>query len=158
MQKTTDIESGTYILELHANSDFSLKIKKFSKITFPTGYYYYSGSAQKNLNSRITRHTRKDKKIYWHIDHLTIHPEIELTNIYIFPDAKKAFECAIISVLEKSAKHVAKIFGSSDCSHCFSHLLYSQKKIKLNNLLDSIDRQFLLIHYSTNKIKIIRID
>ena len=53
MQKITDAKSGIYILELFAEKDFKVRIKKFSDIILDSGFYYYIGSAQKNYNSKF---------------------------------------------------------------------------------------------------------
>lgn len=128
------MNSGTYIIEIYSKRKSDLTLKKFGKISLPEGYYYYSGSAQKNLYARITRHSQKDKKLFWHIDYLLALKSMEFKSIYIFPEKEKLFECTIIKSIEEmqSIIHPVKGFGSSDCRKCISHLVYSPKKLDLN--------------------------
>jgi len=107
---------GIYILELFANKNFQISAKKFIGVTFPKGYYYYIGSAQKNLKSRIDRHLRKEKIIHWHIDHLTTHNSIKVINSFIIPEAEKTLEAEIANNFEKyfNAKIIVEGFGNSD--------------------------------------------
>jgi len=95
------------------------------------GYYYYVGSAQKNLIQRIERHKRKRKKLHWHIDYLTTHSNISITNTLILENAAKQEECVLVSKLISLEKfsHPIKNFGNSDCNICESHLLYSATKL-----------------------------
>ncbi len=131
MQRITEVTSGTYLLEIKALSPFKIKAKMFTGQTFPKGYYYYSGSAQKNFYKRVERHVRKAKNVYWHIDHITSLKSNEIQTVFIFGKMKKNFECKIVEVLENKfgLKHIAKNFGNGDCSNCYSHLLYSKTKI-----------------------------
>ncbi len=139
MQKTTELNTGIYILELFAENDFSISAKKFTDVDFPKGYYYYIGSAQKNLNSRIERHLQKNKKIHWHIDHLTTHKSITVVKTYILPDAKKNIEAELANGFVKNfnAEIIVKGFGNSDTKETITHLFYSAVKIsakKLSNI------------------------
>ena len=138
MQKIINCNKGIYILEIYSSRTFSIKLKTFQHIKFPKGFYYYAGSAQKNLMQRIERHLNKDKKLHWHIDFITTLPFIRIPGITIFPDAQKEFECELVNYLSNNYDlyFPAKKFGSSDCSNCYSHLLYCNKKInfKLKDL------------------------
>ena len=137
MQKITDISSGIYVLEIYAPSPFEVAIKKFSEVHFPKGYYYYIGSAQKNLGHRINRHLKLNKKLHWHIDYITSNIKINIKSILIFKDFPRDFECKLTGELQDqfSLIHIAKGFGNSDCNICESHLLYSKKLIDYNHLL-----------------------
>jgi len=132
--KITNRDNGIYILEIFAKEDFTVFSKTFSGYVFPEGYYYYVGSAQKNFRSRILRHLKKEKTVHWHIDNITtIHSNL-ITNVYIFINKTKDFECQLVQNLINSTalKYSAKNFGNSDCNICSSHLLYSKKKIPYN--------------------------
>jgi len=131
VQNRIEINRGIYILEIHAEYDFTLSTKAFGKVELPKGYYYYVGSAQKNLRNRIQRHLKKEKNIHWHIDFLTSAQETRITKICILPFAPKSEECATVQRLLtfKFAHYIIEGFGSSDCHICKSHLLYSPKKI-----------------------------
>ncbi len=136
MLKQIKSNSGIYILEIIVPKIFSLDIVKFKNINLDEGYYYYVGSAQRNLIQRINRHLRKDKIIHWHIDHLTTPEYNQIKTILVFEDRIKEFECRLVSDLESvyNLSHPLKGFGNSDCNSCKSHLLYSKKKIDHSHL------------------------
>ena len=125
---------GIYILELFADKDFTISAKKFIGVTFPKGFYYYIGSAQKNLKSRIERHHKKEKIIHWHIDHLTTHESINLTNTFIIPEAEKNIEAEIANnfVLYFDAQIVVNGFGNSDTKGTKTHLFYKIDPIHIS--------------------------
>jgi Uri superfamily endonuclease len=123
-----------YLLEILAPKSFKIKRKPFSLTLFSEGYYYYTGSAQKNLVSRIERHTIKGKKVHWHIDNITSLEFIKITRVMIFQSASKEFECKLANHLSEnySLSFPVKNFGNSDCRECYSHLLFNKKKIHFN--------------------------
>ncbi len=91
------------------------------KLTFPAGLYAYVGSAQNNLEQRIARHQRKEKRLFWHIDYLLNNPASKILTI-LYKNSGKIEECKIAELLGKKAEPISK-FGSSDCS-CKSHLFH----------------------------------
>ena len=130
-----DIENkGIYILELFAENEFTITAKKFIDVTFPQGYYYYIGSAQKNLKSRIGRHFQKEKVINWHIDHLTTNDSIRIINFFIIEDAEKNVEAEIANNFEIDFEaQIAVIgFGNSDTKETQSHLFYREEPIPIS--------------------------
>jgi len=135
-RKITDINRGIYLIEFFASVNFKVKIARYKNIVFPKGYYYYAGSAQKNFSSRVLRHVEKEKRIHWHIDHITTHLQIELNNIFLFPNRERADECLLAQKLEGDFhfNHIAKGFGNSDCNNCFSHFLHSKEQISYSHL------------------------
>jgi len=138
VQKITDIQSGTYLLEIYAAKAFKINSKMFSGKLFPPGYYYYSGSAQKNFSKRIIRHLKKEKNIYWHIDHITSRNSNKIKTIFILENYKKEFECKVVKDLESyfNISHFVKNFGNGDCGKgCKSHLLYSTNRINHSHFI-----------------------
>ncbi len=135
--KITDSISGTYLLEIFAPHDFKIEAKRFAEKTFPAGFYYYSGSAQKNYNARLTRHLRKIKTVHWHIDHLTTNPDNKIINVFLFENAPKNMECEVVQTLIKNFNLDDSItgFGNSDCKTCGTHLLYSPKQLNHNHFI-----------------------
>jgi len=129
--KITDINSGVYLLEIYAAEQFSVDIEIFKNKVFPAGYYYYSGSAQKNLEQRVDRHRKEEKNIHWQIDHITSIKTNKIKSVFLFEGAKKNFECTLIRELmdEFRLRMGAKGFGNSDCRRCPSHLLYCKQKM-----------------------------
>ncbi len=131
MLRTTNYNKGIYILELLAEKGFTISAKKFLNTKFPKGYYYYIGSAQKNLNSRIERHLRKTKTIHWHIDHITTNKSIKNIKPFIIPNAEKNLEAEIANnfVDYFDAKIIVEGFGNSDTKETKTHLFYKSKPI-----------------------------
>ena len=125
--------SGAYILILFNPNAQRIKVGKLGLINFAKGYYFYVGSGLKNLEQRVLRHLRKDKKIKWHIDYLT--KKFKFIDAKLFPSTKR-FECQIAAILGKNLLMI-KGFGCSDCI-CQSHLFYSQKRFPLDNFLNLV--------------------
>ena len=131
-----NITKGIYILEIFAAKPFSVSIKKYRERIFKRGYYYYTGSAQKNLSQRTTRHLRKEKIIHWHIDHVTTVKSNNIKTIFIYPEAPKDLECGIANHLENDLQVDSSIkgFGNSDSNCSSTHLFYSNKKLDHSHL------------------------
>lgn len=129
--------SGIYLLELYSQKKFSLKNNKFSDIILEEGFYYYVGSAQKNLSSRILRHFKKEKTLHWHIDYITSNNSVEIISALIIPGADKSVEWEIAKDLENyfDLSIPIKQFGNSDTSLTKSHLFYSKEKILYSHFI-----------------------
>jgi Uri superfamily endonuclease len=132
-------DSGVYLLKLRLDKSKEIKIGALGQKDFPAGYFFYAGTAQKNLMSRIKRHYSKEKKFHWHIDYLL--KEAELINDYIF-ELPREGECFLAELMQLSGGQVlVDGFGASDCS-CRSHLIYfsfEKGDIFSNNKLDELD-------------------
>ena len=63
-------DCGDYMLVMYLPEGRDIEVGAKGSISFLQGYYVYVGSAKKNLASRLARHTRKRKKMHWHIDYL----------------------------------------------------------------------------------------
>jgi len=147
VRKATDVKSGIYILEIFAEQPFNLSIKKFSNINFEEGYYYYVGSAQKNFYHRVKRHLRKEKKIHWHIDHLTTISSNKIKRIFFEENQPKDLETKIADELSHFPKIIvpAKGFGNSDDPKSESHLFYSKTKNHFNHFISRYQSMVRLI-------------
>lgn len=147
-----DLSSGIYILEIFSPFIFKVLHKKYCSIEMQMGYYYYFGSAMKNLKSRIARHKTINKKLHWHIDYITSNPDNTISNVYIIPSSKKTDECQARKNFqtEFNLTHPLKNFGSSDCTVCESHLLYSRAKINQSQLFSLYQSTVLLIPSSSD--------
>ena len=135
-------DKGAYLLVLELKKETHIVISKKNWFLKP-GFYVYVGSAMKNLNSRIKRHLRKNKKKRWHIDYL-----IEKTaSIKAIPiRASKKLECEIAQSLSKIAEETVLNFGCSDCN-CRTHLFYFSK-----NPLNEEKFQKLLLFYRIDRL------
>ncbi len=114
-------DKGIYALFIRCKGEKTIKIGALGRIFFPSGYYVYIGSAQRNLQHRIERHLREVKKLHWHIDYLLRH-----TDIVGFQAVSLTKKYEELIALELSKKYVfIPNFGSSD-SFAPSHLFYSK--------------------------------
>jgi Uri superfamily endonuclease len=112
---------GIYVLIICLNKDAVVNIGALGKITFKRGMYAYVGSAQKNLEQRVQRHLRKEKKKFWHIDYLLDSDATRIVKV-LHKHASKAEECRLASELSSISVPIIG-FGCSDC-HCKSHLFH----------------------------------
>jgi Uri superfamily endonuclease len=127
---------GSYVLLVELKENSKIRIGKLGVIDFPRGYYCYVGSAlgrSVNLENRLKRHFRKEKKIKWHIDYLLADPNVSIDGAIIFPSRKRK-ECFLSRIIEERAKTI-KNFGSSDCD-CKGHLHYFRRKEELLSVLN----------------------
>jgi Uri superfamily endonuclease len=116
---------GAYILELWLDYDTQVIIGKLGMIDFRKGRYFYVGSSQNNVEKRVARHMKDNKKIHWHIDYLTTSKAFRKIGAKIFESDKKEKECEISAKLGKKYSSIEG-FGCSDCQ-CKSHLFYDEK-------------------------------
>ncbi len=129
---------GAYVLLI----ELSKMARIFHKGTFyelPTGIYVYVGSALGHANaieSRVTRHLKKSKKLFWHIDKITSSPEARISSFFSIL-ADTSIECTVSQKLFASGNFSVPIpkFGASDCKKgCPAHFYYC----RINNLSDCI--------------------
>jgi len=110
---------GAYCLLIDVKKDIKLKIGKLGRLNFKKGNYVYVGSALNNLDKRIERHLRNEKKKFWHIDYLLLNKNSKIKEIFYKKNNKKK-ECEIARKILRFGIPIKK-FGSSDCN-CESHL------------------------------------
>ena len=126
---------GIYILTIVLSKSASIKIGALGEIDFEKGTYAYVGSAQNNLEKRVQRHFKKDKKLRWHIDYLTTSKYAKVENVF-YKIAPKKEECKTAEYFAKTQISI-KNFGCSDCK-CKSHLFKINKnQIPKSFLLDA---------------------
>ncbi|OED38921.1 hypothetical protein AB833_17995 [Chromatiales bacterium (ex Bugula neritina AB1)] len=107
----------TYQLDIRIPAAISIVVGRLGTFEFPAGRYFYTGSAKTNIEARIARHVRADKKLRWHIDYLLAHECVSIKKVERFAEP----ECAVNQRVNGSI--VVDGFGSSDCrSGCGSHL------------------------------------
>ena len=99
-----------------------LEIGRLGKYTFPVGKYIYTGSAKKNIDQRIQRHQKKNKKLHWHIDYLLTQRECQIQNFI----QSELNECDLNQ--STTGEIIVAGFGASDCRKgCISHLKFQKK-------------------------------
>ena len=119
---------GTYTLIMVCEKPVEVKIGKIGQARIEKGLCLYTGSALgrggTSLEGRIGRHYLRKKRVRWHIDFLTVRPEIIIKRA-VCVESSKRFECQINQLImsELPAKPVATHAGSTDCS-CNGHLLF----------------------------------
>ncbi len=118
--------NNLYILILHNNKKVTKKIGKLGDFIFLPGYYLYIGSAKKNLDKRIERHIRKEKKLHWHIDYLTT--DFYMIKVVAFSNVVFS-ECELAQSIKEEFDLIEPIkgFGASDC-RCNTHLFFKNRK------------------------------
>ncbi|MFQ6107522.1 MAG: DUF123 domain-containing protein [Thermoplasmata archaeon] len=112
---------GAYVLLIHLDEERELRIGALGNVRFPAGFYAYTGSSMTNLEKRVERHFRAEKKMRWHIDYLL--REAGIVKAILFPSDRKN-ECKINRMVSDfdDGTIVIKGFGSSDCT-CKTHLV-----------------------------------
>ncbi|MFP4001153.1 MAG: GIY-YIG nuclease family protein [Thermoplasmata archaeon] len=129
---------GIYLLFIEVDEPVSKKVGALGEIHFQDGTYIYVGSAQKNLEARISRHFSSSKTKYWHIDYLLEDENLKKVIAYELGGEK---ECEIAQYLDNKFTRVSD-FGCSDCN-CASHLFFSKKNSDelLEEITGSIDTE-----------------
>jgi len=117
-------DSGLYQLVVRLRESRCIGVGSHGRFSFPVGYYVYTGSARRGLESRIARHMRRRKKMRWHIDYLLRHGRILVVRKY---DSDQS-ECELSRRVEDlpGSKVIVRGFGSSDCE-CSTHLFYFRR-------------------------------
>ena len=116
------MDSGIYIAIFHLPGTETITVGKSGTFNFRKGFYFYVGSAQRNLSARLERHARKKKPLRWHIDYLSVKAEM-LGAITI--DGTREIECQAAKKLGDMFGTAAPGFGASDC-RCVGHLFYAK--------------------------------
>ena len=109
---------GCYLLFLKFYEPKIIEVGGLGKMEF-FGSYVYVGSGMNNVLKRVERHFRRDKRLRWHIDYITIEAD-EIHALIIPSDVK--IECELAKFLAVHFDGV-KGFGCSDCD-CDSHLFH----------------------------------
>jgi sugar fermentation stimulation protein A len=125
-------DSGLYLLFITQPAAVTVTAGRLPATELQPGAYIYVGRARKNLEARLLRHLRSEKKRFWHIDSLLDRSRIE--SIWIRYDSVD--ECGTIrSIRERIPDSAFPIpgFGSSDC-RCPSHLMTLPQELDASEL------------------------
>ncbi len=116
--------SGLYQLVVRLREKRIISVGRHGRFSFPAGYYVYTGSARRGLESRIARHLRRRKRMRWHIDYLLRYGRVLVVKRY----SNDQSECELSRMVEKfpGSRIVVRGFGSSDCK-CSTHLFYFRR-------------------------------
>jgi len=110
---------GIYVLLIQIDRTLSCGIGALGELTFNQGLYAYVGSSQNNLELRVKRHRRKDKRLFWHIDYLLNNEAAKIIKVF-YKHGDKIQECQTAVLLRENGFPIDD-FGCSDC-HCKTHL------------------------------------
>jgi Uri superfamily endonuclease len=108
-----------YQLVLQVAQPLRIEVGRLGRLRLAAGRYVYTGSARRNLEARIARHVRPEKRLRWHIDYLLAQPGVRLVRVR----RSRLPECA----LNQRTRGTIPVpgFGASDClAGCGSHLKY----------------------------------
>jgi len=109
----------SYQLRIDVERPIRIGVGRLGRFLFPAGRYVYTGSAKRNLDQRIARHLRKEKKLRWHIDWLLSASGVKIVAVKRSREAECILNQEVIGVV------VVPGFGASDCRRgCGSHLRY----------------------------------
>jgi Uri superfamily endonuclease len=114
---------GIYALIIRLDDDVNLDVGSMGQVSFGKGLYVYVGSAQINLEKRVKRHLRKEKRLFWHVDYLLNSVNAKVENA-LYIEGDKTAECQVAHEIGMHSDPVMG-FGCSDC-HCKSHLFRVQ--------------------------------
>lgn len=117
-------DSGFYQLVVRLQEKRIIRVGRHGLFSFPAGYYVYTGSAMRGLESRIARHLRRKKRMRWHVDYLLRYGRVIEVKRY----CGDLSECKLSREIEKlpGSRMVVRGFGSSDC-RCSTHLFYFRR-------------------------------
>jgi Uri superfamily endonuclease len=108
---------------MRLKAPITTRIGALGTLRFKPGYYVYSGSAKRNLSHRLTRHSRRCKRLHWHIDYLTRRSEVSIESTRIYQSSEMN-ECELNSIVQAIPRaEPISGFGCSDC-RCRSHLTF----------------------------------
>ncbi len=114
------VDRGSYILVFRINAPLRVKTK-YGFTILERGIYAYVGSAfgPGGLRARISRHWRREKRVHWHIDWVTVSSSCKHLGVFVFPGER--LESHLAAVLGERFEPVPG-FGASDSpedSHLF---------------------------------------
>jgi Uri superfamily endonuclease len=110
---------GVYALFIELGKTVIIDVGALGKMEFRKGLYVYVGSAQNNLEQRLRRHLRKEKRLFWHVDYLLRSEDAKVAKV-LYKQANRPEECEIAKELAERSEPING-FGCSDCT-CRSHL------------------------------------
>jgi sugar fermentation stimulation protein A len=116
-------ERGVYIAAFRLLRRRRIQIGRLGQFQFEPGFYFYVGSAQKNLSARLDRHARRRKPLRWHIDYLSC--RATMIGAVIMPGPRRR-ECELAEEFSARFEPAIPRFGASDC-RCPGHLFYSPR-------------------------------
>ena len=113
------IRKGTYVLFLRFDRHVEAEVGSLGLVPLEAGTYCYVGSAMNGLDQRVSRHLSHEKRIRWHIDHLTTVCDDMAAYEH---EGTTLSECNLAKLMTSIGNMpAADGFGCSDCD-CQTHL------------------------------------
>ena len=107
----------SYQLHIRVGQPIKFTTGKLGIVLLPAGIYTYTGSASKNIYTRVDRHLSSSKKLKWHIDYLLSQQHVNVIGVRYSVQE----ECKLNQASDGDI--VIQKFGATDCTHgCGSHL------------------------------------
>lgn len=148
---------GTYTIVISCNHAIDVKFGRLGRSKVQRGLYVYSGSAlgkgAMSLEGRIGRHSRRHKKIKWHVDYMTSNPRCAV-RAAVYVESTRRLECDINNIISAKLNGYALLphIGASDCT-CKGHLMRVvsiREKTLLQHILAIYSRFGNAVHLSIN--------
>lgn len=114
---------GVYAVFFNVETNRKVEIGALGEKEFEKGLYVYIGSAMNSMESRVSRHFSRQKKLHWHIDYFSMDAEPVAWSGFL---VESDWECILAETATGKAEPVDG-FGSSDCD-CNSHLFRVSEK------------------------------
>ncbi|MFO1402296.1 MAG: GIY-YIG nuclease family protein [Steroidobacteraceae bacterium] len=109
----------SYQLLIEVAAPLRVCVGRLGTFDWPAGRYVYTGSARRQLEARLARHQRPDKRLRWHIDYLLQAPGVRIARIRRSGREECSWNQATPGTIP------VRGFGASDCrAGCGSHLKY----------------------------------
>ena len=113
--------AGVYCLLLWLPRATRLGFGRRGRCHLDRGWYVYTGSAKRNLASRLARHLRRWKRLHWHIDRLRAVARIREVWVWPWTPGGECKQNGMVRELP-GGTYPARGFGASDC-RCYAHLV-----------------------------------
>jgi len=145
---------GIYTLIIRLKASVSVEIGALGRIRLPKATYLYTGSARgsgaSSIEGRLTRHLRKTKRNFWHIDYLLKH-ELSQILAVVYSETKRSMECKVNQSVRREfgASSPAANFGSSDCT-CETHLLKVADERTAEQLIKGVTLSYRRLRLDSN--------
>lgn len=135
-------QRGIYTLLLRVKADTRLHVGRLGRTHLQPGLYAYTGSARgkggASLPARMTRHLRRRKPAFWHIDYLLGSSAVAVDTV-AYASTVRPLECTVNkAILAGGRSAIVAGFGASDCdSGCRGHLIHFIS-VELNDAIEAV--------------------
>lgn len=116
---------GVYYLVIELTQDLMLNAGRLRNLNLTKGTYVYVGSGRGpgGIYKRVLRHYSKSKKVFWHIDYLTVSDDVKVVNaIAIAENTLNESSLVRLVGMDDCFKPTAEGFGCTDVRSDKTHL------------------------------------